>query len=451
MQVFPEREIMPGTQFRHFESRKLVFLANSVAIRHSCHSHHPTRSTLSIHLCRLLSTPSSLQSLKNPGISTTKIIEKRRFQEGDDMVQRIATTRQRGTGTAFGVPLPVFALFCLFLGFFLGSQLQVIKQLHNDPTPLSSSLENFVSSKQLPSNTTTAETKTKTDNRRDKSGAFQLHPTITIAEDPELYKELVNTKAKELVEHGKVDDCNQTLVEPYLQILRNIEKDPLFYEDGNTANDEACPLVFMFYFEGGSFIADTFFEYYSNIKTKRCINFIVSRKWMAIPETREMAESKGYKILEKHMPKQDKCISQNLYVIQEKFGDDTLVSVNDLDHLLVWFDKNGTAHRYSSYTDMVRMYVVELLTTKGCSNQQVKEKYVAPCTCLMEDNQKYVSRHEDGVIWSEYGVTNRFHPTGNFYLDRKFHRKDDGSESYVYSISTVFANLRKYEVSTLRF
>ncbi len=366
------------------------------------------------------------------------------------MVRKLATNRQKGPGTAFGIPTPVFALLCLATGFFLGSQLQVLKQLQDDYTPLSASLDSFVSSKHPPSNTT-AETKSQSDNRNDKSGAFRLHPTITIAENPELYKELVHSKAKELVEHGKVDGCDQTLVEPYLEILRNIEKEPLFYEDGHIANNEACPLIFMFYFEGGSFIADTFFEYYSNIKTKRCINFIVAKKWMQIPETREMAESRGYKILDRHMPKQDKCISQNLYGIQKKFGDDTLVSVNDLDHLLVWFDNNGTAYRYSSYTDMVRMYVVELLTTEGCSDQQVKERYVVPCTCLMEDNQKYLSRHEDGVIWSEYGVTNRFHPTGNFYLNRTFHRPEDGRESYVYSISTVFANLRKYQVSTPSF
>jgi hypothetical protein len=65
----------------------------------------------------------------------------------------------------------------------------------------------------------------------------------------------------------------------------------------------------------------------------------------------------------------------------------------------------------------------------------------------MEKNEKYISTVEDGVIWSEYGVNNRFHPTGNFYLNRSLAEKGDGDSNYVYSIGTVFANLRKYEVS----
>ena len=366
------------------------------------------------------------------------------------MTNSLAAKRQKGPGRAFAIPSPFYAVVFLALGFYLGSQRQLLNAIQDDPTPLSSSLDSFLSSQPPPFNKTT-ETKTQSVDRNDKSGAFRLHPTIHITQDPELYKELVHTKAEALVESGIVHGCDQNLVEPYLDILRNIEKDPLYYEDGNIANNQTCPLVFMFYFEGGSTIADTFFQYYSNIKTKRCLNFIVSRSWIDVPGTREMAESNGYKILDKHFPKQDKCISQNLYGIKETYGDDTLVSVNDLDHLLVWFDKNETAHRYSTYTDMVRMYMVELLTTRGCSNQMVKEKYVVPCTCLMEDNQKYVSRHEEGVIWSEYGVTNRFHPTGNFYLDRKLARPSDGDSNYVYSIGTVFANLRKYEVSPPSF
>jgi hypothetical protein len=93
------------------------------------------------------------------------------------------------------------------------------------------------------------------------------------------------------------------------------------------------------------------------------------------------------------------------------------------------------------------LYAYELLTTRGCSDQNVMEKYVIPCTCLMELNEKYVSTVEDGVIWSEYGVNNRFHPTGNFYLNRSLAEPGDGDSNYVYSIGTVFANLRKYEVS----
>jgi len=59
------------------------------------------------------------------------------------------------------------------------------------------------------------------------------------------------------------------------------------------------------------------------------------------------------------------------------------------------------------------------------------------------------------LIWSEYGTTNRFHPTGNFYLNRENYQDPVVSRttssdliyhnSYPYSIGTVYANLRKYE------
>ena len=195
-------------------------------------------------------------------------------------------------------------------------------------------------------------------------------------------------------------------------------------------------------------MAETFFDYYSNIRTKRCLNFIVSSRWKDHEQTKEIVDKHGYTIVGASYPKQDKTISMSLDKIKKKYGDDVLVSVNDLDHLLVWFDLASKPHRYSSYTDMVKLYAYELLSTRGFSNQNVNEKYVVPCTCLMEKNEKYISTIEDGVVWSEYGVTNRFHPTANFYLNKSLETKvEKGKSAYAYSIGTVFANLRLYEVS----
>ena len=364
------------------------------------------------------------------------------------------TKRRKEPGRALAIPTPVYAVFCLVLGYYLGSQREVMKAIDNDPAPIVSSLNGFLESKVVPSafvNPVSNGNTNTTQKAKDNSGIFRLHPSIELSEDPKLYKELVYPPVRKLVESGEVKGCDPGPVKPYLDILRNIDKDPLYYEDGNPENNQTCPVVYLFYFEGGSKIADTFFDFYSNIKTKRCLNFIVSSRWINQPGTKEMAEKNGYKIVGKHALKQDKTISSTLYEIQKQYGDDVLVSVNDLDHLLIWFDDSGQAHRYSSYTDMVRLYAHELLSTKGCSNQNVKEKYVIPCTCLMENNEKYVSRQEDGVIWSEYGDTNRFHPTGNFYLNRSLAIRGDGDSDYVYSIGTVFANLRKYEVSMLSF
>ena len=345
------------------------------------------------------------------------------------------------------VSIPAFAAIFLTIGYYLGSQHELIKLTHNkssssigfdSPLTIDSTFGNRVTNRKTKS----------TGNNNNNTNIFRLHPSIELTERPELYRELVYPPVRKLVEKGEVENCASTQVKPYFEILKSIDEDPLYYEDANKKNsNQTCPVVFLFYFEGGSKIADTFFNYYSNIKTKRCLNFIVSSRWIDEPGTKEMAKNHGFKIVGKHQQRQDKTISTTLTEIKKQHGDDVLVSVNDLDHLLVWFDHSGKPHRYSSYTDMVRLYAYELLTTKGCSDQNVMEKYVIPCTCLMERNEKYISTVEDGVIWSEYGVNNRFHPTGNFYLNRSLAKKEDGDSDYVYSIGTVFANLRKYEVS----
>jgi hypothetical protein len=379
----------------------------------------------------------------------------------------IAKKSSRTTSTRLSPPVVAAIFLALGVGYFLGSQRALLQSI-DEPSSLSSSLASFASRSHPAqtqithkNSTATAATTTKSvpnGNDNDDSNVFRLHPSIKLPEDPESYRKLFHPPVQKLTERGTVQGCPLDPVKPYLDILRTIENDPKHYEDdktlqNNNSSNQTCPVVFLFYFEGGSKIADTFFDYYSNIETKRCLKFIVSSRWIDKPGTKEMAASHGYDIVGKHYPKQDKTISQSLYEIQKNYGDDVLVSVNDLDHLLVWFH-NGVPHRYSSYTDMVRLYVYELLTTRGCSNQNVMEKYVVPCTCLMEKNEQYVStvfgENNKGVIWSEYGVTNRFHPTGNFYLNRSLALPDDGDSEYVYSIGTVFANLRKYEVSSIR-
>ena len=283
--------------------------------------------------------------------------------------------------------------------------------------------------------------------------SFRLNKHIELSENPELYRKLVYPRMKSVLQQGVPEICESDQLQPYLDILKKIDDNPLVYEsDNKTITNENCPVMFFFYFEGGSKVAKTFFDFYSNIKTKRCLNFIVSSRWRDSPETADIAKKHGYTIVGASKPKQDKTISMTLDQVKNEHGEDVLVSVNDLDHLLVWFDDKAKPRRYSTYTDIVRLYVTELLDTdpkyRACSNQNVWEKYVVPCTCLMERNEKYISKVEDGIVWSEYGVSNRFHPTANFFLDRRNETRAEKEDSnYAYSIGTVFANLRKYEVS----
>merc|ERR1719296_139828 len=110
---------------------------------------------------------------------------------------------------------------------------------------------------------------------------------------------------------------------------------------------------------------------------------------------------------------------------------DTLVSVNDLDHLLVWHTSDNHFYQYSSYTDMVMLYLYAFLSTDGCGNKNVHERFVSPCTCMLENNERYLSNKE--TIFTEYGMHNRFHPTMNFYLP---------SVNKIEKTGTVFSNLR---------
>ena len=376
------------------------------------------------------------------------------------------------------------------------------------------------------------------------ASVFRLHDYVHVQEDRALFQQLIHPKVQKLLDQEGTHElltqtCRETKTEdiqPYLQILHNIMDKPDYYEEHevqqrfepkikknnnkqkakipNTEQTlDICPVIFLFYFEGGTQMTQIWLDYYQNILQKRCLNFIVNQRHVENQElTSILTKDHGYSIVGQAHKKQDKTISMSLDVLKQQYGDNLLVSVNDLDHLLVWFDTTavtptnkdttttttvpspeasyvkvrdeyfesygtstesaGIPYRYSTYTDIVLLYVYELLSTKGCSNQNVREKYVVPCTCLMKNNTEYVStvlrpassssttqtvrsaaggasssnNNNNTLIWSEYGKTNRFHPTANFYLNRTLERtKDARTNRYAYSIGTVYANLRNYQ------
>jgi len=80
---------------------------------------------------------------------------------------------------------------------------------------------------------------------------------------------------------------------------------------------------------------------------------------------------------------------------------------------------------------MVMLYLYAFLSTDGCGNKNVHERFVSPCTCMLENNERYLSNKE--TIFTEYGMHNRFHPTMNFYLP---------SVNKIEKTGTVFSNLR---------
>jgi len=274
---------------------------------------------------------------------------------------------------------------------------------------------------------------------------FRLHEHVRVSENLNLYRKIIYPLVRKLVESGVVESCpSDEQVRPYLDILKNIEENPSFYEDNSIQNNsQTCPVVFIFYFEGGLKLAESFFKYYSNFETKRCFRFVVPKRWQDHPETQEIIDTHGYTVMwadnKNSTNLQGLTLINGLKVCKRLYGERVVVSMNDLDHFLVWFDLEGQPHRYSSYTDIVRLYVYEFLTTKGCpDDKNVDEKYVVPCTCLMKENKVYKNAIEnDGVLWSQYRSTNVFHPTANFYLNETLVYKALRSKT-----STVFSNLR---------
>ena len=70
-----------------------------------------------------------------------------------------------------------------------------------------------------------------------------------------------------------------------------------------------------------------------------------------------------------------------------------------------------------------------LSSSAATKTKNVREAMVAPCTCLLENNTAYRQIREP--FFSEYGKTNMFHPSMNFWVHPKF----------VDSVGTVFSNL----------
>ena len=54
---------------------------------------------------------------------------------------------------------------------------------------------------------------------------------------------------------------------------------------------------------------------------------------------------------------------------------------------------------------------------------------VTPCTCMLENNEHYISN--DNIVWTAFKYQNTFHPTGTFYASELVHG----------SPGTVYANL----------
>jgi len=350
-----------------------------------------------------------------------------------------------------GLPL-LYIFIGIGIGFFGGKQVSVL-QVASSPFSANEVLVNAPT-------TTAASATSKADAFIDNTGSlFTLHERVKVAEDQSLYDEEFRSKIRSLLKEydagtSSLQNCKEKELEPYLGILRNVHSNPKYYERNDEKTyDWKCPLLLLFYYESGTkSLFDRWVQYHSRITQRRCIKIIAPKRYRNVTDIHALTDL-GYELIGPDWPiKQDKVINTILGRVQTdqvNYGEDTLVSINDLDHLMVWFATDGKPYRYSSYSDMVTLYVYELLAKSApasCGGQMMAERYNVPCTCVLENNSRYISLDNDSLIYSEYGKTNKFHSTANFYLRNG---QPSGTNLDEFKTGTVYANLRDFQADAI--
>mmetsp|Transcript_15927 Transcript_15927/g.45808 ORF Transcript_15927/g.45808 Transcript_15927/m.45808 type:complete len:759 (-) Transcript_15927:130-2406(-) len=201
-----------------------------------------------------------------------------------------------------------------------------------------------------------------------------------------------------------------------------------------------CPLTLLFYYEQTDAEKfNNFLRFYHRFDN-RCIKFAVPWDFVDSDEIALYEQNTGFQFIRSsaRYSNQNKVINDALGVIRNSYGPYCLVSVNDMDHYLLWQHRGGATglqpaskkfYKYSSYSNAAMLYMYSFLSAPECGNKNVHETMVAPCTCLLENNTVY--RKIDEPFFSEYGETNMFHPSMNFWVQPEF----------VDNVGTVFSNL----------
>ena len=121
-----------------------------------------------------------------------------------------------------------------------------------------------------------------------------------------------------------------------------------------------CPLILLFYYEEtNAQNMDNFVQFY-NIIDHRCIKFAVPWDFVDSLEVEAHQKKTGFQFIlsRARYSDQNKVINDALSQIRKSCGPHCLVSVNDMDHYLVWSHqeaRNGPKrfYRYHSYSDAV--------------------------------------------------------------------------------------------------
>ena len=154
-------------------------------------------------------------------------------------------------------------------------------------------------------------------------------------------------------------------------------------EKNRTINDDhwdglhPCPLIFLFYYEEtNEEDMNNFVQYYDNFDPQ-CIKFAVPWDFVDSSDIEAHEMKTGFQFISStaRYSDQNQVINDALSQIRKSYGPYCLVSVNDMDHYLVWryqeegSDLESRYYQYNSYSDAVRLYMYSFLTTPGCGNK----------------------------------------------------------------------------------
>ena len=190
-----------------------------------------------------------------------------------------------------------------------------------------------------------------------------------VLEDPNLFRKYFHPLITSFLKTYSLVDKASTSKEystkgvesKYLELLKSIVS-----QEKPTDYKETCPVIVLFYYHEGSINMQSLTQYYEKFGTN-CIHFAVGKEFHN-SKTVTRYEGLGYNFIKSDETTQNPIILDGLKALAKMYGNDTLVSVNDLDHLLVWKDK-GRYYQYSSYNDFVLVYLHGFLSTEGCQNK----------------------------------------------------------------------------------
>ena len=137
-----------------------------------------------------------------------------------------------------------------------------------------------------------------------------------------------------------------------------------------------CPLILLFYYEEtNAQDMDDFAQFYNNFDPQ-CIKFALPWDFVDSLEVEAHRKKTGFQFIlsRARYSDQNRVINDALGIIRKSCGPHCLVSVNDMDHYLVWRYQEGMKlqsrfYKYNSYSDAVKLYMYSFLTTPGCGNK----------------------------------------------------------------------------------